>query len=382
MSKVRTIGISLAGACLAMTTLALFVWHGSLSPSIPGERDLDRPAERFERLRPELDALFDRLQLRPGSTVLDIGAGKGHYSFYMAERVGSSGRVFACDVDPEAIRAIRERVNKSGIENVVPVLVSTDGPGGLDEFYLRQKYDFVLASHVYWHIKTKQSYFAALRPNIDREGVLVIIDPQIPNTFEKSTDAISDLQGLVEALQREGSQGVVGRRLRPETWNAMRAWKAGRLPPISLSRLIREDFSGIEEDLQFGKEFLLPDGELRPDLDLEPMERGFAEWLLDYPRREIYPRPELRLGDFLEASRGVRLKLMRVTWLNRLLLIQRFRKHVFEGEVFGEHEPYRRRIVKTLMPDYRLVDYFTHDVEFVAVFRPVPPHSSDAQDFP
>jgi hypothetical protein len=38
--------------------------------------------------------------------------------------------------------------------------------------------------------------------------------------------------------------------------------------------------------------------------------------------------------------------------------------------------------VKTLMPDYRLVDYFTHDVEFVAVFRPVPPHSSDAQDFP
>jgi SAM-dependent methyltransferase len=329
-----------------------------------------------------LDALFDRLDLRPGSTVLDIGAGKGHYSVYMAERVGSSGRVFACDVDREAIRAIRERASQSGIGNVVPVLVSSDGPGGLDEFYSRQTYDFVLASHIYWHIREKRSYFAALRPNIDRDGVLVIIDPQIPNTFENSPDAISDLQGLVEALHKEGPQGVVGRRMRQETWNAMRDWKAGRLPPISPSRLIREDFSRIEEDLHFGKEFLLPDGELRPDLDLEPMERGFAEWLLDYPRREIYPRPEVRLEDFLDASREVRLKLIRVAWLNRLLLIQRFRKHVFEGEVFGEHERYQRGIVKTLTPDYRLVDYFTHDVEFVAVFRPVLPRSSDALDSP
>jgi hypothetical protein len=101
------------------------------------------------------------------------------------------------------------------------------------------------------------------------------------------------------------------------------------------------------------------------------MERGRAEWLLDYPRREIYPHPELRMEDFSAAGTGVRKKLRRVKVLNKLLLIQRFRKYVFEGNLFEGNERLRVMIQEALGPGYRLVDGFAFETDFVAVFRPV-----------
>src|ERR1700733_13528350 len=61
---------------------------------------LERP-ERMAEERPDL--LLNALQLRPGDSVADIGAGSGYLSWRMAEVVGTNGRVYANDIQPEML---------------------------------------------------------------------------------------------------------------------------------------------------------------------------------------------------------------------------------------------------------------------------------------
>jgi ubiquinone/menaquinone biosynthesis C-methylase UbiE len=60
--------------------------------------------------------------LREGMTVVDWGCGPGRFDVPLARRVGANGRVYAVDIQPLAIAAVRRRVAKAGIANVTPVL--------------------------------------------------------------------------------------------------------------------------------------------------------------------------------------------------------------------------------------------------------------------
>ena len=53
-------------------------------------------------------AVMDALHVTAGSTVADVGAGEGYFTDRMAERVGNTGKVYAVDVDPSALRNLRE----------------------------------------------------------------------------------------------------------------------------------------------------------------------------------------------------------------------------------------------------------------------------------
>src|SRR5437667_11389692 len=94
--------------------------------SFHGAQWLER-AERIDEERPEL--VLAALELRPGMTVADIGAGTGYYSWRMAQRVGASGTVYAVDIQPEMIKLLERQVSRRGAANVKPVLGGLTDPG-------------------------------------------------------------------------------------------------------------------------------------------------------------------------------------------------------------------------------------------------------------
>jgi SAM-dependent methyltransferase len=83
---------------------------------------LERPSRANEE-RPDL--LVKELQLRPGMTVADIGAGSGYLSRRMAPIVGS-GRVFAVDVQPQMVALLAQLSQKAEFKNLVPIQGDTD----------------------------------------------------------------------------------------------------------------------------------------------------------------------------------------------------------------------------------------------------------------
>jgi ubiquinone/menaquinone biosynthesis C-methylase UbiE len=66
--------------------------------------------------------LWNRVGLRPGDVIVDVGAGSGFYSFPAADRVGKDGHVFAVDVSEELVELIRERAEAMHVGNVEPLL--------------------------------------------------------------------------------------------------------------------------------------------------------------------------------------------------------------------------------------------------------------------
>jgi arsenite methyltransferase len=56
--------------------------------------------------------------LKPGETVLDLGAGAGFDAFLAARQVGPTGRVVGVDMTPAMLQKARGNAAKAGIENV------------------------------------------------------------------------------------------------------------------------------------------------------------------------------------------------------------------------------------------------------------------------
>lgn len=56
--------------------------------------------------------------LRPGQTVLDLGAGAGFDAFLSARAVGPSGRVIGVDMTPQMIARARANQHRAGLHNV------------------------------------------------------------------------------------------------------------------------------------------------------------------------------------------------------------------------------------------------------------------------
>ena len=82
------------------------------------------------------DQIMDALGIADGSKVADIGAGAGWFTIQLARRVGPNGHVYAEDVQPQMLEAIRRRVLREGLANVESVLGTVTDPnlpkGALD----------------------------------------------------------------------------------------------------------------------------------------------------------------------------------------------------------------------------------------------------------
>lgn len=98
--------------------------HSPLYP--PGDLGLLEPPDRDLWQRPE--QIMDVLRIADGSTVADLGAGAGWLTVRLARRVGPRGLVYAEDVQPEMITAIRRRVGRERLTNVRTVLGSESDP--------------------------------------------------------------------------------------------------------------------------------------------------------------------------------------------------------------------------------------------------------------
>jgi len=62
--------------------------------------------------------------LRPGATVLNVGANTGYYALLAAEKVGRQGHVYAFEIQPAILAILRRNVALNGFDDVVTVIPS------------------------------------------------------------------------------------------------------------------------------------------------------------------------------------------------------------------------------------------------------------------
>jgi len=91
-----------------------------------GDLSIFEDKDRDEKL--QVQRVMDILGIKEGAHVADIGAGSGWFTVRAAKRVGSTGIVYAVDINPEAIAYINRRTQKDGIGNIHAILSGEDDP--------------------------------------------------------------------------------------------------------------------------------------------------------------------------------------------------------------------------------------------------------------
>ncbi len=110
-----------------------------------------------------------RIGIETGFVVIDFGCGPGSYVEQASKLVGVTGKVYAVDIHPLAIKAINEKVKAKEIENVFPVLSS-----GYPVDIKSHSADIVYGLDMFHHIKDPKSFLRELHRLLKPGGTLYI----------------------------------------------------------------------------------------------------------------------------------------------------------------------------------------------------------------
>jgi len=124
---------------------------------------------RDERL--QINRILDILEIAPGKTVADIGAGSGWFTVRAARRITETGTVYAVDINPEATQYIDRRAQKEGLHNVKTILSKSDDP----QLPVNQ-IDSVLLLKTYHEVDKPVALLRSLRASLRPGAKVGIID--------------------------------------------------------------------------------------------------------------------------------------------------------------------------------------------------------------
>jgi len=191
---------ALSNALLGFSCLALVGANSAQTPAKPTE-DSVRPGVNERFLAEDLDVaqfveIFEgesrevavareriakALDLSPGMTVADIGAGTGLFLPDFDRAVGGEGRVYAVEIAPKFLAHLRERAEREKLARVEVV------EGREDSVALpAASVDLAFVCDTYHHFEYPRSTLASLYSAIRPGGSLVILD------FERTPGESSD----------------------------------------------------------------------------------------------------------------------------------------------------------------------------------------------
>ncbi|HEV2350623.1 MAG TPA: methyltransferase domain-containing protein [Terriglobia bacterium] len=153
-------------AALALVSAAALVGLLRLQA---GQDDKARFAERDAWQRPE--EVMDKLGLKAGSVVADVGCGSGYFTFHFAARVGAQGRVYAEDIQPSVLEKIQARANQDHLRQIQPIQGTEDDP-----FLPAGQLDAILVMNAYHEMKHYDAMLRGMYKALKPDGLLAIID--------------------------------------------------------------------------------------------------------------------------------------------------------------------------------------------------------------
>jgi ubiquinone/menaquinone biosynthesis C-methylase UbiE len=123
----------------------------------------------------EADRVLDRLSVKPGTRVADVGAGDGYYTVRLAKRLGPGGTIYAEDVTKSYLDRLSARLARERIAGVTLVHGTPSDPR-----LPSQSVDLALLVHMYHEIEQPYEFVYRLHGALALGGRVAIIDNDKP----------------------------------------------------------------------------------------------------------------------------------------------------------------------------------------------------------
>lgn len=137
--------------------------------------------------------IISQLGLKEGDHVADLGAGSGHFTIAASLLVGSTGRVFAIEVQKDMVARLDNEAKRRSLANVTAVWGDIEVIKGtrLRDFSV----DFIFLCNVMFQVKDKTGLLSEVKRILKPKGKILLIDwtgsfgqmgPSVENVFDSS----------------------------------------------------------------------------------------------------------------------------------------------------------------------------------------------------
>ncbi len=129
-------------------------------------------ASRSRFVVPEL--LASHFHVRDGDLVGDFGAGAGTFVPILSRKVGSSGRVFACEIERGLIDKIGEVIRTERLQNVDPLWCDLEASRGIKipDQYL----DVAILVNTLYQLENRENAIREKHRTLRTGGVIYVVD--------------------------------------------------------------------------------------------------------------------------------------------------------------------------------------------------------------
>ena len=157
--------------------------------------------EKFEEWQPS-EYIMDAFGIDAGQKIGEVGAGNGRFAVKIARRVGETGKVFANDIDPKALRFMKRRTERENINNMEVVagsVTNTNFPQG--------ELDLVCMVNTYDDLSDPVSLLRNITGSLKPDGLLAIMVYDTDKIGTAEGHAVSK-ETVVRQAQKAGYQLV------------------------------------------------------------------------------------------------------------------------------------------------------------------------------
>jgi ubiquinone/menaquinone biosynthesis C-methylase UbiE len=166
----RKIRFPLVG--IAILALALAVSAAAAAPqSVPSNKIQVEGWEKAINERQPIPKVLAAMGAKPGLSIGEIGAGTGRVTVWLADAVGPTGRIYANDIDAEALEQLKTRCVREKLTNVQTIVGTL-----VDPKFPARSLDVVFMTNTYHHLDKPVELVRNTRAALKNNGRLVIVE--------------------------------------------------------------------------------------------------------------------------------------------------------------------------------------------------------------
>jgi ubiquinone/menaquinone biosynthesis C-methylase UbiE len=174
------------------------------------KEEIDRLQVQAEEFSSSTNESLNKLEIKSGMKVLDVGCGTGNVSFMIAPIVGAQGLVIGVDSNPFMLEYCRKTADKLGITNAKFIEVDAT-----ELEFESQSFDVAYSRFLFQHIPQADKALREMIRVTKQGGYLMVEDCDLFTWIvTPENDSVSKLWHWYESIQVErGTDPQIGRKL-------------------------------------------------------------------------------------------------------------------------------------------------------------------------
>ncbi len=136
--------------------------------------------------------------VKPGMVIGEPGAGKGYFTFKLAEAVGDTGLIYANDIDDDKLDTLKEKIKENNVKNVITIKGKVTDP-----LFPKGKLDMVFMCYMLHDVTKRIPFLKSIKPSM-KAGALLVILERDPRKTDDDSGHFMETDEILKTVKKAG----------------------------------------------------------------------------------------------------------------------------------------------------------------------------------